>query len=139
MVVLYTYHYLVFVCFFFFKQKTASEVRISDLSSDVCSSDRRDQRRQRQRGRGRGEGGELVHRAIFSHRAGAGRGAAILRRSSSNTSSASRTRPASASSRPRFIDPSNIRRSSSSRKSWCGSMSKSEEHTSELQSLMRIS
>src|SRR3546814_1807720 len=97
---------------------------------------RRDQRRQRQRGRGRGEGGELVHRAIFSHRAGAGRGAAILRRSSSNTSSASRTRPASASSRPRFIDPSNIRRSSSSRKSWCG---RSEEHTSELQSLMRNS
>src|SRR3546814_3080678 len=136
-------------------------MRISDWSSDVCSSDligaacmriadgdgeelkesklralvgRRDQRRQRQRGRGRGEGGELVHRAIFSHRAGAGRGAAILRRSSSNTSSASRTRPASASSRPRFIDPSNIRRSSSSRKSW-----RSEEHTSELQSLMRIS
>src|SRR3546814_14076816 len=26
-------------CFFFFKQKTAYEVRISDLSSDVCSSD----------------------------------------------------------------------------------------------------
>src|SRR3546814_1961626 len=27
------------VCFFFFKQKTAYEMRISDLSSDVCSSD----------------------------------------------------------------------------------------------------
>src|SRR3546814_18811998 len=27
------------VCFFFFKQKTAYEVRISDWSSDVCSSD----------------------------------------------------------------------------------------------------
>src|SRR3546814_1199354 len=26
-------------CFFFFKQKTASEMRISDWSSDVCSSD----------------------------------------------------------------------------------------------------
>src|SRR3546814_9400479 len=26
-------------CFFFFKQKTAYEVRISDWSSDVCSSD----------------------------------------------------------------------------------------------------
>src|SRR3546814_6916881 len=27
------------LCFFFFKQKTAYEVRISDWSSDVCSSD----------------------------------------------------------------------------------------------------
>src|SRR3546814_7866109 len=29
----------VFFLFFFFKQKTAYEVRISDWSSDVCSSD----------------------------------------------------------------------------------------------------
>src|SRR3546814_14873462 len=28
------------MCFFFFKQKTAYELRISDWSSDVCSSDR---------------------------------------------------------------------------------------------------
>src|SRR3546814_1119887 len=28
-------------CVFFFKQKTAYEMRISDWSSDVCSSDRR--------------------------------------------------------------------------------------------------
>src|SRR3546814_10293440 len=28
-----------FACFFFFKQKTAYEMRISDWSSDVCSSD----------------------------------------------------------------------------------------------------
>src|SRR3546814_10088365 len=28
-----------FVCFFFFKQKTAYDMRISDWSSDVCSSD----------------------------------------------------------------------------------------------------
>src|SRR3546814_8038437 len=27
------------MCFFFFKQKTAYEMRISDWSSDVCSSD----------------------------------------------------------------------------------------------------
>src|SRR3546814_2830987 len=34
-------HFLVFLCgcFFFFKQKTAYEMRISDWSSDVCSSD----------------------------------------------------------------------------------------------------
>src|SRR3546814_9949510 len=30
-------------CFFFFKQKTAYEMRISDWSSDVCSSDLRRQ------------------------------------------------------------------------------------------------
>src|SRR3546814_16982924 len=28
-----------FVCFYFFKQKTAYEMRISDWSSDVCSAD----------------------------------------------------------------------------------------------------
>src|SRR3546814_2031757 len=31
--------YFVFCCVFFFKQKTAYEMRISDWSSDVCSSD----------------------------------------------------------------------------------------------------
>src|SRR3546814_13384624 len=31
--------YLFVCCFFFFKQKTAYEMRISDWSSDVCSSD----------------------------------------------------------------------------------------------------
>src|SRR3546814_10624618 len=30
---------IVFLLFFFFKQKTAYELRISDWSSDVCSSD----------------------------------------------------------------------------------------------------
>src|SRR3546814_12159404 len=32
-------HCLSVLCFFFFKQKTAYEMRISDWSSDVCSSD----------------------------------------------------------------------------------------------------
>src|SRR3546814_10996446 len=31
--------FVVHICFFFFKQKTAYEMRISDWSSDVCSSD----------------------------------------------------------------------------------------------------
>src|SRR3546814_10691239 len=35
----------VYVIFFFFKQKTAYEMRISDWSSDVCSSDLRSSRR----------------------------------------------------------------------------------------------
>src|SRR3546814_11085949 len=30
---------MMMICFFFFKQKTAYEMRISDWSSDVCSSD----------------------------------------------------------------------------------------------------
>src|SRR3546814_7972154 len=33
---------IVYVLFFFFKQKTADEMRISDWSSDVCSSDLND-------------------------------------------------------------------------------------------------
>src|SRR3546814_6153067 len=32
---------MLYICFFFFKQKTAYEMRISDWSSDVCSSDLR--------------------------------------------------------------------------------------------------
>src|SRR3546814_6009081 len=36
--------YSVYVLFFFFKQKTAYEMRISDWSSDVCSSDLTTQR-----------------------------------------------------------------------------------------------
>src|SRR3546814_972809 len=36
---MYYYLYCIFVCFFFFKHKTAYEMRISDWSSDVCSSD----------------------------------------------------------------------------------------------------
>src|SRR3546814_8257086 len=36
----------VFSCFFFFKQKTAYEMRISDWSSDVCSSDLPDTKRE---------------------------------------------------------------------------------------------
>src|SRR3546814_5015886 len=36
---IYTLWYFIFVFVFFFKQKTAYEMRISDWSSDVCSSD----------------------------------------------------------------------------------------------------
>src|SRR3546814_9112065 len=40
--ILFLYHLYSYVqCFFFFKQKTAYEMRISDWSSDVCSSDLR--------------------------------------------------------------------------------------------------
>src|SRR3546814_6116689 len=36
---LYRYYLYILSIFFFFKQKTAYEMRISDWSSDVCSSD----------------------------------------------------------------------------------------------------
>src|SRR3546814_8321795 len=36
---MYCCSYVCFFVFFFFKQKTAYEMRISDRSSDVCSSD----------------------------------------------------------------------------------------------------
>src|SRR3546814_6085295 len=57
--------------FFFFKQKTAYEMRISDWSSDVCSSDLRQQRMQRPPGQlamadlapaGRTHAARLAHR-----------------------------------------------------------------------------
>src|SRR3546814_9850069 len=38
-VVVYFFCTVLFLVFFFFKQKTAYEMRISDWSSDVCSSD----------------------------------------------------------------------------------------------------
>src|SRR3546814_5273532 len=48
--------FVVFLVFFFFKQKTAYEMRISDWSSDVCSSDlSRHRHLERARDRSRGE------------------------------------------------------------------------------------
>src|SRR3546814_5508005 len=47
------------MCFLFFKQKTAYEMRISDWSSDVCSSDLRTQGERSLAARGeRGQRGE---------------------------------------------------------------------------------
>src|SRR3546814_5090909 len=47
------------LCFFFFKQKTAYEMRISDWSSDVCSSDLRPLRVH-----GEASGSELTERVV---------------------------------------------------------------------------
>src|SRR3546814_20428982 len=60
-------------CFFFFKQKTAYEMRISDWSSDVCSSDRRRAffTRQFQRHLPAGNGHLAAH--AFGERAALGR------------------------------------------------------------------
>src|SRR3546814_8908060 len=52
-----------FVCFFFFKQKTAYEMHISDWSSDVCSSDLRARDR-----RGKPHTRRTAHRPAPAHR-----------------------------------------------------------------------
>src|SRR3546814_7428689 len=82
---------------FFFKQKTAYEMRISDWSSDVCSSD-------------------LKRSGAAEGREPAGRSS--RRRCSSSSSSSSGLTMRRVRSYPQ---------------------ARSEEHTSELQSLMRIS
>src|SRR3546814_2521024 len=109
----------VLLIFFFFKQKTAYEMRISDWSSDVCSSDL-----------------ASATRALSSPET-----ERILRirriESSSARPSASGVAPATievlppcgASGTPSCAAACTTKRTSS----------RSEEHTSELQSLMRIS
>src|SRR3546814_2007511 len=58
---------------FFFKQKTAYEVRISDWSSDVCSSDL-----QRERGRQHGKPADEAHVPLVRGQSGHGDGADSL-------------------------------------------------------------
>src|SRR3546814_5053457 len=93
------YQFIVYTSFFFFKQKTAYEMRISDWSSDVCSSD--------------------------------------LSGTSSLGSPRTRTSRRSAASRSRRRSRPHRRRAPAG---WRRvRLRRSEEHTSELQSLMRIS
>src|SRR3546814_2684962 len=107
-------------CFFFFKQKTAYEMRISDWSSDVCSSDligirradlaaRMENPRKDRFRRGFGDGGDQA----FS---GSDRD----------------PRPGASCLPHRGLQAG----TGTGEKCRC---SRSEEHTSELQSLMRIS
>src|SRR3546814_8523411 len=101
------------ILFFFFKQKTAYEMRISDWSSDVCSSDLRRRRLLLM------PAGSLAGREA-AESAGRAFGPPGRRRGSSGEypkGGAVRMLPLS-----RFM-----------------SFGRSEKHTSELQSLMRIS
>src|SRR3546814_4881387 len=112
----------------FFKQKTAYEMRISDWSSDVCSSDLQLKDRkadaptsiaERDPGfRGGGPPGESVRggRQPRHHR---------QRRQPPHPRAGKRVGRASAATDAARTDPDRCRRS--------------EEHTSDLQSLMRIS
>src|SRR3546814_6726242 len=100
-------------------QKTAYEVRVSDWSSDVCSSDLRSQQ----------------HGKLFCHVVGVAKRVRLertvrpachyARSAMSNTARA--IQPKRTSARPRNARTRN------------GKEVRSEEHTSELQSLMRIS
>src|SRR3546814_10708410 len=106
--------------FFFFKQKTAYEMRISDWSSDVCSSDLLLNPR--------------LTRGDFSCACGRTSFEAIIGVRVSATNADSATAPASATDSSR-----NRRPVLPSMKPTGRNTARSEEHTSELQSLMRIS
>src|SRR3546814_7537199 len=103
-----------FKCFFV-KQKTAYEMRISDWSSDVCSSDLFDRHARPGRGAARPVVGSLRPGLERRHHQQRQQDAAIHR-------------AGQRADRIRFVGP----QAGSGR-------SRSEEHTSELQSLMRIS
>src|SRR3546814_4791732 len=123
------------VLFFFFKQKTAYEMRISDWSSDVCSSDL---------SRIASHAGSRSSR--FASTASSSRARKRRRRVrkprswARKKSTASRLAPAPflpemrSSPRARTSSHSAVRRLAR-----CTAPLRSEEHTSELQSLMRIS
>src|SRR3546814_7507152 len=117
-----------FLGVFFFKQKTAYEMRISDWSSDVCSSDLL-------------LPSLLAKTRAMSCTALSERHQSCIAgdrpRNAAAMSANSVSPPTSGTSIARRIDPSD----GSARQvtSECQKFSRSEEHTSELQSLMRIS
>src|SRR3546814_2896062 len=114
---------LEYLFFFFFKQKTAYEMRISDWSSDVCSSD-------------------LTWSGACSRTAPtpASSTESPTRTWPSTTWSVTRSRPWTRST-PFRIPASPCRARSTVRRATTETIpwARSEEHTSELQSLMRIS
>src|SRR3546814_4356158 len=121
-----TFLFCCFLFFFFFKQKTAYEMRISDWSSDVCSSDVSLFSSLRPL--------LLLGRPAATANVAASRFAMIFSRVVRAKALIPRLRESVAGSRSRSIatrrtDPALETRPSID----------SEEHTSELQSLMRIS
>src|SRR3546814_1857473 len=114
--------YTVCLCvfFFFFKQKTAYELRTSDWSSDVCSSDLP----------AIGQGGELA----TTRRVGHDEAARRCRRSLVHAADQRDRRQQGV-----VREPARERRVACRARGRVGDHDRSEEHTSELQSLMRIS
>src|SRR3546814_4421397 len=117
--------------FFFFKQKTAYEMRISDWSSDVCSSDLRCAGARS--GRCRDRHGHRRRCRDRERRLHPGQGRS--RRDREGTAAVAR-HDAQYPAEPLLRNDLQYRwRAGRSR----AALSRSEEHTSELQSLMRIS
>src|SRR3546814_4719724 len=112
-----TYFGFLFCVFFFFKQKTAYEMRISDWSSDVCSSD-------------------LLRQHARRHRADMAAGLHPFDHQRIDT----RTNKLFGE-RQRRREADDIRARSLDRleAAFGRQTARSEEHTSDLQSLMRIS
>src|SRR3546814_9292424 len=111
-----------FFCFFFFKQKTAYEMRISDWSSDVCSSDLLYGFRHQGR---RGDHADLRAQGRKADDVGACH--ATMQHIAAYRDYQSLDRPLAPSDGERV------------EQCLCRMFVRSEEHTSELQSLMRIS
>src|SRR3546814_6492620 len=127
----------VFCVFFFFKQKTAYEMRISDWSSDVCSSDLLTHRPLRKEAAPRGG---LLRFASLSRVA---RPPRLVLPGRTGTGRPGRHARALPGTHPPLdsswgLGPGGLGALIVSAPSWCRPR-RSEEHTSELQSLMRIS
>src|SRR3546814_7264026 len=116
-----------FVLFFFFKQKTAYEMRISDWSSDVCSSDLSALSTSAS-----GQGSPYFSSKSFSRLP-----ALTPMRIEHPFAFAARTTSPTRSDDP--ILPGLMRRHAAPASAASRARLRSEEHTSELQSLMRIS
>src|SRR3546814_9803057 len=132
--------------FFFFKQKTAYEMRISDWSSDVCSSDLCEHRRRQ--GEDRGAARRAGHPEVLARRpgeeaagvrGGAGGRAPGARRAARALGGGAATGDAAEppARRPARATRTGVGSAGVVRGGERGA--RSEEHTSELQSLMRIS
>src|SRR3546814_1396627 len=116
-------------CFFFFKQKTAYEVRISDWSSDVCSSDLQPVRQPFGRHMGAvrcGKGVVHIEIAQSRHRIGKRGVVLFLALFKAGVLKDGDIAGRKHRDRPLGVRPMTV-------------ADRSEEHTSELQSLMRIS
>src|SRR3546814_8455143 len=135
--VFYTHVWFVVFIFFFFKQKTAYEMRISDWSSDVCSSDllwsgrprwgRPDRLHQKTSNRPAAPWPPPMHMVTTAY--------LTPRRLPSMRAWPTQRAPVMPKGWPIEIKPPLTLSSSFGMPSG----SRSEEHTSELQSLMRIS
>src|SRR3546814_5734256 len=130
------------MCFFFFKQKTAYEMRISDWSSDVCSSDLHEPFGQLL---GQLGDGELLQ--VAQNREDGPQDLSHPRRRQSRRVQLHRSvlqrETAPLDDRLHQSDP--VRAADAISLGWClpnrqqsNVPGRSEEHTSELQSLMRI-